>query len=74
VAKEYRQKARLLFNVSDITEYSRILQKEKIESEGAHWAKVPPRVMTLFQVLMDRDLSELSFSTGILSRVHTTGV
>lgn len=55
----YRQKARLVFDVSDIAQFRTLLEAEKVGSAKAHWAKVSPRVMTLFQVLMDRDLTEL---------------
>ena len=55
----YREKARLIFDVSDIAQFRTLLEAEKVGSAKAHWAKVSPRVMTLFQVLMDRDLTEL---------------
>ena len=56
---DYHEKARLIFDVSDIAQFRTLLEQEKIGSAKAHWGKVSPRVMTLFQVLMDRDLREL---------------
>jgi len=56
----YREKARLVFDASDIAQFEKLLTEEKqIGSAKAHWGKVSPRVMTVFQVLMDRDLKEL---------------
>jgi len=56
---DYKEKARLIFDVSDISQFRTLLEEERVGSAKAHWAKVSPRVMTLFQVLMDRDLTEL---------------
>lgn len=56
---DYKEKARLIFDVSDISQFRALLEEERVGSAKAHWAKVSPRVMTLFQVLMDRDLTEL---------------
>lgn len=55
----YKDKARLVFDASDIAEFGTVLESEKIDSAKSHWGKVSPRIMTLFQVLMDRDLTEL---------------
>lgn len=57
--EDYREKARLIFDVSDISQFRTLLDAEKIDSTKRHWGKVSPRIMSLFQVLMDRDLKEL---------------
>jgi len=55
----YKEKARLVFDASDIAEFGSVLESEKVDTAKSHWARVSPRIMTLFQVLMDRDLKEL---------------
>ncbi len=43
----------------DIKNYERFI--EEIKGEGLHWEKIKKRTITLFQVLIDKDLKELVF-------------
>ena len=55
----YAQKARLLYEVSDIDQYRPILDKDEFKSDELHWNCVSKNTITLFQVLIDQDLSHL---------------
>lgn len=55
----YSQSARLLWDISQIDQYRRILDKDTIKSGEPHWASMGKNTITLFQVLIDQDLTHL---------------
>jgi len=57
--KAYRTKARLLHDISDITQYQPILEKDDFQHEESHWRQLSKNTISLFQVLIDQDLNDL---------------
>jgi len=57
--KSYQHKARLLYDLSDISQYEPILNKDNFQAHESHWRQLSKNTITLFQVLIDQDLSDL---------------
>lgn len=57
--KAYAGKARLIDSISSIEQYRPILEKDDFQSEEPHWRRISKNTITLFQVLIDHDLSDL---------------
>jgi hypothetical protein len=55
----YRTKARLLNDISDITQYQSILDKDNFQKDESHWRQLSKNTISLFQVLIDQDLTDL---------------
>lgn len=55
----YTAAARLLYDIGEIEQYRRILDKDNLKSGEPHWASMSKNTITLFQVLIDQDLSHL---------------
>jgi hypothetical protein len=55
----YAKSARLLTDIAQIEQYRRILEKDTIKSGEPHWASMGKNTITLFQVLIDQDLTHL---------------
>lgn len=57
--KAYEKKGRLLDDLTQIERYRPILEKDDFKSEEPHWRRISKNTITLFQVLIDQDLSDL---------------
>lgn len=57
--REYAKKARLIDDISRIDQYRPILEKDNFLSEEPHWRRISKNTISLFQVLIDQDLSDL---------------
>ena len=57
--KEYQRKARLLYDINDITQYRPILEKDNFQADEPHWRQLSKNTISLFQVLIDQDLNDL---------------
>ena len=55
----YASSARLLTDITEIDQYRRILDNDTIKSGEPHWASMGKNTITLFQVLIDQDLTHL---------------
>ncbi|MDP3300438.1 MAG: hypothetical protein Q8S36_00545 [Sulfuricurvum sp.] len=55
----FSDSGRLLTDISEIEQYRRILDKDTIKSGEPHWASMGKNTITLFQVLIDQDLTHL---------------
>jgi hypothetical protein len=55
----FAKKARLLDDLSRIDQYRPILEKDNFKTGESHWNSVGKNVITLFQVLIDQDLTHL---------------
>ena len=55
----FSSSARLLTDIGEIEQYRRILDKDNIKSGESHWSSIGKNTITLFQVLIDQDLSHL---------------
>ncbi len=55
----YANSARLLTDITQIEQYRRILDSDTIKSGEPHWASMGKNTITLFQVLIDQDLTHL---------------
>lgn len=55
----FSSSARLLTDIGEIEQYRRILDKDQIKSGEPHWASMGKNTITLFQVLIDQDLTHL---------------
>ncbi|MDD5158655.1 MAG: hypothetical protein PHI47_09530 [Sulfuricurvum sp.] len=55
----FSSSARLLTDISEIDQYRRILDKDSVKSGEPHWASMGKNTITLFQVLIDQDLTHL---------------
>jgi hypothetical protein len=55
----YKNKARLLDDISDIEQYRPILEKDVFKEDEPHWRSLKKNTITLFQVLIDQDLRDL---------------
>lgn len=56
---EYEKKVRLLDDLSRIDQYRPILEQDDFRTGESHWNSVGKNVITLFQVLIDQDLTHL---------------
>lgn len=55
----YKKKARLIEDITEIDQYRRILDNDNFQEDEMHWNSVNKTVITLFQVLIDQDLTHL---------------
>ncbi len=55
----YSQKGRLSTRGDSIEQYRRILDADRFEPAEPHWRRISKNTITLFQVLIDQDLSDL---------------
>jgi len=55
----YAKKARLIDDIGKIEQYRPILDKDNFQSEEPHWRRISKNTISLFQVLIDQDLSDL---------------
>ena len=55
----YAKTARLLEDITQIEQYRSILESDTIKSGEPHWASMGKNTITLFQVLIDQDLTHL---------------
>ncbi len=55
----YDKKARLIDEISNIDQYRPILEKDSFKKDEPHWRSLSKNTITLFQVLIDQDLSDL---------------
>jgi len=55
----YRQKGRLSKGTGSVDKYRRILDNDRFEPSEPHWRKISKNTVTLFQVLIDQDLTDL---------------
>ncbi|MDD5052972.1 MAG: hypothetical protein PHO27_09615 [Sulfuricurvum sp.] len=56
----FSDSARLLNDITEIEQYKRILESEPLKSGEPHWASMGKNTITLFQVLIDQDLTHLA--------------
>ncbi len=56
---EYSQKGRLSAEAIQIERYRVILEKDNFQPEEPHWRRISKNTVSLFQVLIDQDLTEL---------------
>lgn len=59
MSRPYAEKARLADEMSKIAQYQPILEKDNFQSEEPHWRRISKNTISLFQVLIDQDLSDL---------------
>ncbi|MBU1217112.1 hypothetical protein KJ870_10360 [bacterium] len=59
MSQEYKSKARLIDNISNIEQYRPILEKDNFQEDEPHWRRISKNAITLFQVLIDQDLTDL---------------
>lgn len=57
--ESYAKKARLIEDITQIEQYRPILEKDNFQSEEPHWRRISKNTISLFQVLIDQDLSDL---------------
>jgi len=55
----YLKKARLIDNIDEIEQYHPILEKDNFQEDEPHWRMLSKNTISLFQVLIDQDLSDL---------------
>ncbi|UFH58445.1 hypothetical protein [Sulfurovum mangrovi] len=55
----YQNKGRLTKGIGEIEQYRTILEKDLFQSDEPHWRRISKNTITLFQVLIDRDLTDL---------------
>jgi len=55
----YSKKARLIEDISKIEQYHPILEKDNFQIDESHWRMLSKNTISLFQVLIDQDLSDL---------------
>lgn len=55
----FSSSARLLTDIGEIEQYKRILDSDTVKSGEPHWASMGKNTITLFQVLIDQDLTHL---------------
>lgn len=56
---KYAKKARLLHDITNIEQYRTIIEKDDFKIDEPHWRSISKNTITLFQVLIDQDLSDL---------------
>jgi hypothetical protein len=59
MSEPYAKKARLIKDIRQIEQYRPILEKDNFQSNEPHWRRISKNTITLFQVLIDQDLSDL---------------
>lgn len=59
MSETYRKKARLLDGISNIDQYRPILEKDSFKRDEPHWRSLSKNTITLFQVLIDQDMTDL---------------
>ncbi len=57
--KKYEKKGRLVDDIAQIERYRPILEKDDFKQDEPHWRRISKNTITLFQVLIDQDLSDL---------------
>lgn len=57
--KAYKNKGRIIEDIGKIERYHPILEKDDFKSDEPHWRRISKNTITLFQVLIDQDLSDL---------------
>lgn len=55
----YRNKGRLSSQTGSVDHYRRILDGDRFEPSEPHWRRISKNTITLFQVLLDQDLTDL---------------
>lgn len=58
--KNYENKGRLVENFTQIEHYRPIIEKDNFQKDEPHWRCISKNTITLFQVLIDQDLSDLT--------------
>jgi len=56
---DYKTKARLLYDITDISQYQPIMEKDNFQEKESHWRQLSKNTISLFQVLIDQDLTDL---------------
>lgn len=56
---EYETKGRLIKDMGEIERYRPIMEKDDFKIDEPHWRRISKNTITLFQVLIDQDLSDL---------------
>lgn len=59
MSEAYKKKARLIEDITNIEQYRPILEKGNFQENEPHWRRISKNTITLFQVLIDQDLSDL---------------
>lgn len=57
--KAYETKGRLIEDIAQIERYRPIMDKDDFKIDEPHWRRISKNTITLFQVLIDQDLSDL---------------
>lgn len=57
--KAYRKKGELSSKTGSVDQYRRILENDRFEPSEPHWRRISKNTITLFQVLIDQDLTDL---------------
>jgi len=57
--KAYKTKGLLTSDSVEIERYRRILEKDNFQADEPHWRQISKNTVSLFQVLIDNDLTEL---------------
>jgi len=55
----YSTKGRLINDITNIEQYRPILEKDHFQNDEPHWRRISKNTTSLFQVLIDQDLSDL---------------
>lgn len=55
----YRQKGKLSSQTGSVDQYRRILDNDHFQPTEPHWRRISKNTITLFQVLIDQDLTDL---------------
>jgi hypothetical protein len=55
----YHQKGRLSKDTGSVDQYRRTLDNDRFEPSEPHWRRISKNTVTLFQVLIDQDLTDL---------------
>ena len=59
MSRSYEKKARLIEKLSNIEQYKPILEKDSFKKDEPHWRSLSKNTITLFQVLIDQDMTDL---------------
>ena len=57
--RAYRKKGELSSKSGSVDQYRRILDNDRFEPSEPHWRRISKNTITLFQVLIDQDLTDL---------------
>lgn len=55
----YRTRGRLVSDAMNIEQYRPIIEKDNFQVDEPHWRRISKNTISLFQVLIDQDLSDL---------------